>query len=44
VAKKPPGFDAFDALSRKLVTVPKEKVDAKVAADRAARKKAKRKK
>jgi hypothetical protein len=40
MAAKPKGFDAFDALTRKLMTVPKEKVDAKIAADRAARKKA----
>lgn len=43
MAAKPKGFEAFDALTRKLVTVPKEQVDAKVAADKAARK-AKRKK
>lgn len=44
MAKKPKGFDAFDALTRKLLTVPKEQVDAKIAADKAARKKARRKK
>jgi hypothetical protein len=44
MAAKPNGFDAFDALTRKLMTVPKEKVDAKIAADKAARRKAKRKK
>jgi len=42
--QKPRGFDAFDALTRKLIDVPKEKVDAKIAADRAERRKAKRKK
>lgn len=41
---KPRGFEAFDALTRKLIQVPKEKVDAKMQADKAARKKAKRKK
>jgi hypothetical protein len=44
MAKKPKGYDAFDALTRKLIAVPKEKVDAKIAADRTARRKAKRKK
>ena len=42
--KWPDGFAAFDALARKLVTVPKSQVDAKIAADKKARKKAKRKK
>ena len=44
MTKKPAGYDAFDSLTRKLMTVPKEKVDAKIAADRAARKKAAKKK
>lgn len=41
-ARKPEGFEAFDALTRKLVTVPKKEVDLRMA--RAAAKKAKRKK
>lgn len=44
---KPKGWQAFDALARKVVSVPKEAVDAKVAADKKAgrkKKKAKRKK
>jgi len=41
---KPKGWDAFDALTRRLVRVPKTEVDAKVAADKKARIKAKRKK
>ena len=44
MAAKPKGFTAFDALTRKLMAVPKAQVDAKIAADRAARRKAKRKK
>ena len=41
-ASKPEGFKAFDALTRKLVQVPKKEVDRRVA--RAAAKKAKKKK
>lgn len=41
---KPKGFDAFDALARKLVEVPKDRIAARIAADRAARRKAKRNK
>jgi len=44
MAAKPKGFDAFDGAMRKLMTVPKEKVEARVAAKRAARKKAAKKK
>lgn len=43
MAAKPKGFDEFDKLTRKLAAVPKEQVDAKIAADKAARA-AKRKK
>lgn len=43
--KKPEGWRAFDALAKKLVAVPKEAVDKKVAKDKAKRiKKAKKKK
>lgn len=42
--KKPAGWRAFDRLARKLAQVPKEEVDAKVAADKAARIKARKKK
>ena len=41
---KPKGFDNFEDAMRKLVTVPKEQVDAKLAAAKKARAKAKRKK
>lgn len=37
--RKPKGFGAFDALTRKLVRVPKEAVDRKIAADKKRRKK-----
>lgn len=36
-SKKPDGWRAFDALARKVVQVPKEEVDAKVAKDKAKR-------
>ena len=42
--KKPEGWRAFDALARKVVSVPKEDVDAKVKKDKAARIKRKKKK
>jgi len=42
--KKPPGWDAFDALARKVASVPKDKVDAKMAKDRAKRIAARKKK
>jgi hypothetical protein len=43
-SKKPEGWRAFDALAKKLVTVPKEKLDAKVAKDKAKRIKKRNKK
>jgi hypothetical protein len=43
-AKKPPGWNAFNQLARKVAQVPKEAADAKMAADKKARKKAKKKK
>ena len=43
-SKKPRGWGAFDTLARKLVAVPKEAVDAKVASDKAKRIKQRRKK
>lgn len=42
--KKPKGWRAFDTLARNLAQVPKEQVDAKVAADKAKRIKARKKK
>jgi len=42
--KKPEGWRAFDSLARKIVNVPKEAVDAKVAKDKAARIKKRKKK
>ena len=41
---KPRGWDVFDSLARKLVTIPKEQLDAKVAADKKARIKARKRK
>lgn len=41
-AKKPHGFNEFDALARKLVQVPKAEVDRQI--ERTAKKKAKHKK
>lgn len=41
MADKPRGWGKFDALMRKVVTVPKEQVDAKIASDKAARKRRK---
>jgi hypothetical protein len=41
---KPKGWDAFDAMAHKLVTVPKEKLEAKIAADKKARIKARKRK
>lgn len=46
-SKKPDGWRAFDSLAKSLVNVPKEKLDAKVAKDKAkrlAKKKARKKK
>lgn len=42
--EKPRGFGPFDALARKLAKVSKDDVEKKIAADKAARKKARRKK
>lgn len=42
--KKPEGWKAFDSLAKKLVQVPKEDVDAKVAKDKAKRLKQRNKK
>jgi hypothetical protein len=42
--QKPAGWKAFDKLARGLAQVPKEEVDAKITADKAARIKARRKK
>lgn len=42
--KKPPGFNAFHRAVRAIVQVPKADVDAKMAADKAARLKTRRKK
>jgi hypothetical protein len=41
---KPQGWKAFDKLARGLAKVPKEKVDAKIAADKARRIKKRKKK
>lgn len=41
---KPKGWDAFDALARKIIKVPKDKLDAKIAADKKARIKARKRK
>lgn len=41
---KPAGWKAFDRLARAVAQVPKEEVDAKIAADKKARIKARRKK
>lgn len=41
---KPAGWKAFDRLARGLAQVPKEELDAKIAADRKARIKARKKK
>lgn len=43
-SKKPEGLRAFEALARKVVSVPKADVDAKVAKDKAARIKKRKKK
>jgi hypothetical protein len=46
-SKKPSGWRAFDSLAKRLIEVPKEQVDAKVAAARKAgakRKKARQRK
>lgn len=43
-SKKPEGWRAFDALAKKLTQVPKEEVDAKIAADKKARLKKRKKK
>lgn len=43
-SKKPEGWRKFDALAKRLAGVPKEEVDAKIAADKKKRIKAKRKK
>ena len=42
--KKPEGWRKFDALTRKLIQVPKDELEAQVESDRAARRKAKAKK
>lgn len=42
--KKPKWWGAFDKLSRELATVPKDKVDKKIARDKAKRIKAKKRK
>lgn len=42
MADRPRGWGKFDALMRKVVTVPKEQVDAKIASDKAARKRRKK--
>lgn len=44
MAAKPEGFAEFEGAMRKIVSVPKEKVDAKVAKDKAKRIKARKKK
>jgi hypothetical protein len=41
--KKPKGFGAFDALARKVASVPKTEVDKKIAVERHARKRRKKK-
>lgn len=41
---KPKGWKAFDSLARRLAGVPKEDVEASIAAGKAARKKARKKK
>jgi len=43
-AKKPEGFRAFDNLTRKLIQVPKEEVEAQIEMGRKTRKKKRRKK
>jgi hypothetical protein len=43
-SKKPSGWRAFDSLAKRLIEVPKEQVDAKVAADKKARIKARKRK
>lgn len=43
-AGKPEGWRKFDSLAKRLAGVPKEQVDAKVAADKKKRLKTKRKK
>lgn len=42
--KKPKGWRAFDSLARSVAHVPKEDVDAKIAADKKKRIKARKKK
>lgn len=42
--KKPEGWKTFDSLAKKLVQVPKDDVDAKVAKDKAKRIKQRKKK
>lgn len=42
--KKPKGWRKFDELTRKLIQVPKDELEAQVESDRAARRKAKAKK
>jgi hypothetical protein len=41
--KKPKGWRAFDDLTRKLIEVPKDEVDAQIAAGQAERKRRKKK-
>lgn len=41
--KKPKGFGAFDVLARKVASVPKVEVEKKIAAERHARKRRKKK-
>lgn len=41
--RKPKGFGKFADLLRKVASVPKEQVDAKIAADKAAKKKRRKK-
>lgn len=43
-ARRPKGWNNFDSLTRKLIEVPKEEVDAQVERDKSARKKSRRKK
>jgi hypothetical protein len=38
-ARRPKGWREFDALTRKLIQVPKEETDAQIAADKKRRKK-----
>lgn len=42
--KKPEGWRAFDSLAKSLLNVPKDKLDAKVAKDKAKRNKKRKKK